>query len=52
MPLLAYKAMRYPAESKQQLPDSDLKSKGKPVKASEDISYMLTVGCLVESKIF
>lgn len=52
MPLLAYKARRYTAESKQQLPDSDLKSKGKPVKASEDISYVLTVYCLVENTIF
>lgn len=52
MPLLEYKAMRYAAESKQQLHDSDLKSKGKPVKASEDISYVLTVSCLVENTIF
>lgn len=52
MPLLVYKAMRYTAESKQQLPDSDVKSKGKPVKASEDISYMLTVSCRVENTIF
>lgn len=52
MPLLVYEAMRYTAESKQQLPDSDLKSKGKPVKASEDVSYVLTVSCLVENTIF
>lgn len=52
MPLLVYKAMRYTAGSKQQLPDSDLKSKGKPMKASEDIPYMLTVSFLVENAIF
>lgn len=52
MSLLVYKAMRYTAGSKQQLPDSDLKSKGKPVKSSEDIPYMLTVSFLVENAIF
>lgn len=52
MPLLAYEAVRDTTESKYQLSDSDLKSKGEPVKASEDISYMFTVSCLVENTIF
>lgn len=52
MPSLAYKAIKYKAEYKQQLPESDLKSKEKPVKASEDRCDVLTVGCLVENTLF
>ena len=46
------KAMNYKAEYKQRPPESDLKTKGKPVKASEDRSDGLTVGCLVENTLF
>lgn len=43
--------MKYKTEYKQQLPESDLKTEGKPVKASEDRSDVLTVGCLVENTL-
>jgi len=52
MPSLAYVAMKNMAEYKQQLPESVLKSKEKPVKASEDRSDVLTVGCHVENTLF
>lgn len=52
LPSLEYKAMKYKAEYKQQLPESDLKCKGKPVKASDNRSVVLTVGHLVESTLF
>lgn len=45
------KAMKY-AEDKQCLPESDLKSTWKPVKASEDRSDTLTVGCIAENTCF
>lgn len=52
MPPLAYKAVKYKVEYKQQLPESDLKPERKPVKASEDGSDVLTVGGLVENTLF
>lgn len=44
--------MKYQAEYKQQLPESDLKFKGKPVKTSDNRSVVLTVGHLVENTLF